>query len=108
MTAFYAGSAAAAAIVLAATFGQFVAAADGPTPARVHFAGCVKPGVEHSCLIIESGGKTYNVTSGKGLKVGQFAAGTGVPGGMSYCQQGEVLTDIVLDTPQPQHAECPK
>ena len=104
------GSAAFAAAALAAISGQWLAFATSPPPAaRVHFAGCVKPGVEASCLIIESGGQTYNVSSAKDiLKIGQFAAGNGIPGGMSYCQQGSVLNSVVLDNPQPPHADCSK
>src|SRR5262249_20803817 len=68
--------------------------APSAAPARVHFAGCIKAGVEHSCLIVESGGQTYNVSGAKTLKPGQFAAGSGVPGqSMSFCQQGVVLDD---------------
>ena len=58
---------------------------------------------------METGGKTYNVSSAKKLlSVGQFAAGTGVGGGMSTCMQGDALSDIVLDTPQPPHDACAK
>ena len=97
------------AVALAATSGQWLAFAASPPAARVHFAGCVKPGVEPNCLIIENDGQIYNVSSAKDvLKIGQFAAGTGIPGGMSYCQQGSVLTSVVLDNPQPLHADCGK
>ncbi len=83
----------------------------GPTvemPANsVRFAGCVKPGVEAGCLIVESGGKTYNVTAMKAkLKVGDFASGTGLSGGMSTCNQGEALTSIILDPKPPAHEAC--
>jgi hypothetical protein len=85
-----------------------VAAPTAEAPANmVRFAGCVKPGVEAGCLMVESGGKSYNVSAMKGkLKVGDFASGTGVPGGMSSCSQGEVLTQIVLDPKPPAHAPC--
>ena len=102
------GSAAVAALALAICSG-LVFAASPPPAARVHFAGCVKPGVEPNCLIVESDGQTYNVSSAKDiLKLGQFAAGTGISGGMSYCQQGSVLSSIALDNPQPPHADCGK
>ena len=105
MTIRFAGSAALAIAVATAQ----LAFADAAPPPRVHFAGCVKPGVEAGCLIVESDGKTYNVTSAKSsLKVGQFAAGTGTPGGMSICQQGVGLTNITLDNPLPPHADCAK
>jgi hypothetical protein len=100
-----------AVIALTAFSGVCLAPAAAPTssatPARVHFAGCVKPGVEAGCLIVETGGKTYNVSSAKKvLTVGQFAAGTGVGGGTSTCMQGDALSDIVLDNPQPPHDAC--
>jgi hypothetical protein len=101
------------AVIAAATLcGQWFALA-APPPAvevpanQVRFAGCVKPGVEAGCLMVESGGKTYNVTAMKAkLKVGDFASGTGLAGGMSSCAQGEVLTSIVLDAKPPAHAPC--
>lgn len=76
-------------------------------PNLVRFAGCVKPGVEAGCLIVESGGKTYDITAAKlRLKVGDFASGTGVPGLMSACMQGEALGQIILDPKPPAHAPC--
>ena len=79
-----------------------------PAPGSVHFAGCVKPGVEAGCLMLDSGSHTYNVSSATAvLQVGQFFAGTGVPSsGMTTCQQGELLVSIVLDNPQPKHRPC--
>ena len=108
-----AAGAAIAAVAVITSSGVWLAAAAAPTsaapPARVHFAGCVKPGVEAGCLIVETGGKTYNVSSAKKvLSVGQFAAGTGIGGGMSTCMQGDALSDIVLDNPQPAHDACAK
>jgi hypothetical protein len=74
---------------------------------QVRFAGCVKPGVEAGCLIVESDGKVYDVTSAKSrLKVGHFASGRGRAGIMSACMQGEALGNIVLDTKPPAHAPC--
>ena len=104
---FVVGAAIAAAASLASP-GLWLASAASPEakPARVHFAGCIKPGVEAGCLIVETDGKTYNVSSKKTLTVGQFAAGTGVPGGMSACMQGDALSNIVLDNPQPPHSDC--
>jgi hypothetical protein len=88
-------------------FAHAAPTAAATAPARIHFAGCVKPGVEAGCLIVESDGKTYNVTSAKAqLTVGRFAAGTGLSGAMSACMQGDALSDIVLDNPQPKHAPC--
>jgi hypothetical protein len=84
------------------------AAPSTPAPGSVHFAGCVKPGVEGGCLMLDSGGHTYDVTSGSALlQVGQFYSGSGVPStGMTTCQQGERLLSIVLDNPQPKHTSC--
>ncbi|MBI1212104.1 MAG: hypothetical protein GC190_11620 [Alphaproteobacteria bacterium] len=97
--------------VLAATLlgGYALANVAPPVEAErpVRFQGCVKPGVEAGCLIVESGGKTYNVTAAKAsLKIGDFASGTGIPGGMSTCMQGEALSNIVLDAKPPAHAPC--
>lgn len=84
-------AAAAAAAVAILVPGLAIAAGN-----RVPFSGCPIPGVEHGCVLVRSGGQTYNVTSARppirfrGLGV----AGTGVPGGVSYCLQGVVLTDI--------------
>jgi hypothetical protein len=114
MTRLFAACTSIVALALVAASGSWLAAADIPPPPpapageRVHFAGCVEAGVETSCLIVKSEGKTYNVSSAKGLKVGDFAAGTGVPGGVSFCQQGIVLSEIVLDNPQPSHGSCAK
>jgi hypothetical protein len=64
---------------------------------RVEFQGCPVAGVEHGCMVVKSGAATYNISSArppveiKGLAI----KGSGVKsGGMSYCQQGEILTDI--------------
>lgn len=98
----------AAAAALAASH-IWLAAADMAPPARVHFQGCVKPGVEAGCLIVEDGGKIYNVTSAKDrLAVGTFASGTGTPGGVSFCMQGTPLEAIVLDKTEPPHEPCAK
>ena len=104
---FVVGTVIAAAASLACS-GLWLASAASPEakPPRVHFAGCIKPGTEAGCLIVETDGKTYNVSSKKTLTVGQFAAGTGVPGGMSACMQGDALSNIVLDNPQPPHSDC--
>ena len=104
-----AGGAAVAVVTALAVSNVWLAAADMAPPARVHFQGCVKPGVEAGCLIVEDGAKTYNVTSAKDrLAVGAYAAGTGVPGGASICMQGVALRDIVFDQTQPPHADCAK
>ncbi len=108
MKRYFVGGAALAAAALLASSGLWLASGASPEakPARVHFAGCIKPGVEAGCLIVETDSKTYNVSSKKTLTVGQFAAGTGVPGGMSVCMQGDALGNIVLDNPQPPHSDC--
>lgn len=81
-----------------------------PSPAKapavgttMHFEGCIRKGVENKCLVVESNGVTYNVTSGKGvLRIDQYAAGTGVvTDKVSYCMQGPVLDPITLDSKQP-------
>lgn len=92
-----------AAIATTALSGYWVAAGAAAPPAKVHFAGCVKAGVEAGCLIVESGGKTFNISSAKTrVTVGHFAAGTGVPGAMSACMEGDALSDVVLDNPPAQ------
>ena len=100
-----------AVIAAAALGGQWLATAAPATseaPAnQVRFAGCVRPGTEAGCLMVESGGKTYNVTSMKAkLKVGDFASGTGQTGSMSACNEGEALTSIILDPKPPAHEPC--
>lgn len=64
---------------------------------KVQFSGCPAKGVEAGCMIVESGGVTYNITAAKppvemrGLGID----GEGVPSSdMSICQQGTVLKDI--------------
>jgi hypothetical protein len=97
----------AAAAAMAMTVWTAFAASPAPVVDQVRFAGCVKPGVEAGCLIVESDGKTYDVTSAKSrLKVGDFASGSGRAGIMSSCMQGEALGNIVLDAKPPAHASC--
>jgi len=87
--------------------GSYALANMAPPIQLVRFQGCVKPGVEAGCLIVESGGKTWNVTSAKAqIKVGDFVSGSGERGGMSTCQQGEPLTAILLDQTPPAHEPC--
>jgi hypothetical protein len=109
MNKLLAGGAAVAVVTALAVSNLWLAAADMVPPARVHFQGCVKPGVEAGCLIVEDDGKIYNVTSANDrLAVGTYASGTGVPGGASICMQGVALRDIVLDKTQPPHEDCAK
>ena len=92
---------------LAVACGGYAFANMAPPVQLVRFQGCVKPGVEAGCLIVESGGQTWNVSSAKSkIKVGDFISGSGERGGMSACMQGEALTDIVLDEKPPAHAPC--
>jgi hypothetical protein len=93
--------------LMATAFAGYASANMAPPIQLVRFQGCVKPGVEAGCLIVESGGKTYNVSSAKAkIKVGDFVSGSGERGGMSTCMQGEALMDIVLDEKPPAHAPC--
>jgi len=70
--------------------------------AKVHFEGCVRRGVENGCLVVQSNETTYDVTSGAAvLKVDRYQAGTGVvTDKASFCMQGIVLDQIVLDPKQ--------
>src|SRR6185503_1099057 len=96
-----------ATLAVAVAAGGYALANMAPPIQLVRFQGCVKPGVEAGCLIVESGGKTYNVSSAKAkIKIGDFVSGSGERGGMSTCMQGEALTDIVLDEKPPAHAPC--
>jgi hypothetical protein len=96
-----------ATLALAVAAGTVAFANMAPPIQLVRFQGCVKPGVEAGCLIVESGGQTWNVTSAKSkIKVGDFISGSGERGGMSTCMQGEALTAILLDEKPPAHAPC--
>jgi hypothetical protein len=73
---------------------------------RVQFSGCVRPGVEHGCLIVRSGAGTYNVTAARPAPQPYTGiSGSGVPGGVSHCMQGVVLTAIRW---QPNRLYCPR
>ena len=77
-----------AALVLAGAAG----AAAAPDTKQVNGQGCVKPGVEASCLVVQDAGsgKLYNLLI-KGAKptVGTGIEFTGVPfTGMTQCMQG--------------------
>jgi hypothetical protein len=65
-------------------------------PPRIHFNGCVRPGVEHGCLIVRSGQVLFDVTAARprpGLN--RWIAGDGIrDNGMSTCQQGVRLRAI--------------
>lgn len=95
-------------VVIAVTAcGSYALANMAPPIQLVRFQGCVKAGVEAGCLIVESEGKTWNVTSAKSkIKVGDFISGSGERGAMSTCQQGEPLTAILLDQTPPAHEPC--
>lgn len=97
----------ASAVLAATAVGSYALANMAPPIQLVRFQGCVKPGVEAGCLIVESGGHTWNVTSAKSkVKVGDFISGSGERGGMSTCMQGEALVSIVLDEKPPAHEPC--
>lgn len=63
---------------------------------RVQFSGCVSRGVEHGCLMVRSGGQTYNISSANPRPpVNWGISGYGTrSGGVSFCQQGVILTNV--------------
>ena len=73
-----------------------VASAQG----SVHFATCTRPGVEHGCVLADSGGTTYNVTAA-GVGPYKWLQGTGVVvNKVSYCMQGKIVDHFVPDKAQ--------
>lgn len=78
-------------------------AAPAPTPGTpaagaVSFRGCpILREVEGGCLIVESGGTTYDINSARPRPDParrQVIEGSGIPGGASICMTGTVLSDI--------------
>ena len=67
------------------------AAASGPAPQP--FSGCVRAGVEHNCLMVQSGAALYDITAANPRPaIGRWISGTGIrAGGINICQQGIVL-----------------
>jgi hypothetical protein len=65
--------------------------------ARVSFCGTVAKGVESNCLVVNNSQPvvTYNISSANPKPtVGKMIQGSGVPGGVSTCMQGTVLSDV--------------
>jgi hypothetical protein len=62
----------------------------------VSFTGCTAAGVESGCLIVASGGKTYNISSARPRPgLGRAIAGRGILADeMSHCMQGRILKDV--------------
>lgn len=79
-----------------------VTGASLPAGTRVHFATCTLPGVEHGCVVADSGGALYNVTGARpGILPFQWLQGTGtIVSKMSFCQQGQIINDFVPDERQ--------
>jgi len=77
-------------------------AATLPPGAKVHFATCTLPGVEHGCVMAHSGGALFNVTGAKpGIRPYQWLQGTATATNkVSYCMQGQVVEDFVPDKQQ--------
>ena len=77
----------------AGTAGNAAAAAQ-----PVAFRGCpILRDVEGGCLVVQSGGATYDINSAQPRPDPAqrlVIEGTGVPGGASFCMTGTVLTDI--------------
>jgi hypothetical protein len=73
-----------------------------PPGARVHFATCTLPGVEHGCVIATSGGAQFDVTHAKpGIAPYQWLQGVATATDrVSICQQGQVVANFVPDKRQ--------
>lgn len=64
--------------------------------ASVQFNGCVRAGTEPGCLMVQSGGVTYDVTLASpapSINMGMIGDGT-VLTGPTTCQEGVALTGI--------------
>ena len=78
----------------------------GPSPYpprpgdHVEAIGCVTPGVENRCLVLRGqDGRTWDVTGAQPTPpaYGEWAirvTGRAAVGGMGYCQQGMILSDV--------------
>ena len=85
-------------IVIGCVLGLLIpAASDAAAPARVTFKGCPERGVEKGCMMVQSGGETYDITAAKPpIKFkGLGVSGSGViSGDPNICMQGKRLKDI--------------
>ncbi|MEA3029867.1 MAG: hypothetical protein QOG13_1192 [Sphingomonadales bacterium] len=72
------------------------ASAAAAVPPRISFSGCVRPGVEHRCLVVHSGEVLFNVTAARPRPaLNRWIAGSGIrAGGATICMQGVQLTAI--------------
>jgi hypothetical protein len=100
-------------LILAATA---VLAAAGQAPeraapqagARVNLEGCVKPGTEMTCKVVDSGGWLYDVTS-LGVAVGDYLHGSAmVTDRVGICMQGVSVKDYQPDADAPKAKACPR
>jgi hypothetical protein len=80
-----------AAVAAVATVGG--SAAEAKT---ISFSGCTVAGVEHGCLMLRDGPRTYDITAAKPRPlVGRAIAGTGTRfTGPTTCQQGIRLANV--------------
>ena len=72
----------------------------------VQFYGCVTAGTEPGCLMVRSGGVTYDVTSASpspSINMGMIGDGT-LLNGPTTCQEGVALTNIHW---RPGRRHCP-
>lgn len=73
----------------------------------VQFNGCVSAGVEPNCLMLVSGGVTYDVSLASprpAINMGMVGDGT-ILNGPTTCQQGVALTNIHW---RPSRQRCPR
>lgn len=80
-----------------AAVGSFaVSGAAAASDEIVAFTGCTAAGVETGCLIVTSGGKTYNISSARPRPdPGRAISGRGVVAKeMSHCMQGPILKQV--------------
>jgi hypothetical protein len=65
-------------------------------PPRINFSGCVRPGVESGCLIVNSGQVLFNVSAARPRpRLNRWIVGSGLrASGVTFCQQGVALTAV--------------
>jgi hypothetical protein len=88
------------------------AASDRPPPLTpgeiVELRGCVKPGVEFNCLVLESGGRVYDVT-GLGVRADDYLHGKArVVDRVTTCMQGSPVTDYQPDSSPAKACAAPR
>jgi hypothetical protein len=89
--------------------GRVVPGGCDAAPAAVTVTGCAQPGVESSCVVLQSGGVTYEISSAHPSPAwDHYITVTGTrTGGASTCQQGTPLTVTAWSYIIPPPGACP-